>query len=505
MIRLLVFLVVATALALVAVWFAENPGHVAVEWRGYRVETTVGIMVLAALAVALAVTLLIEVARWLLALPRRLRTSSRQRRELRGYRELASGMIAAAAGDTKRAQLHTRHADKLLPHAGAVLLLEAQTAQLVGDDDAAQLRFRQMLRNPETEFLGLRGLLAQAVKAGDQAEALELARRAYRRNNEAPWAASTLFDLLTRHERWAEALEIVDQLRHLGVVDQAEAARHKAALQYLVARQLLQDGRLPEAHKMALKAFRTQPAFTPAAVLAAETAQRLDRARKARRVLELAWEVAPHPDLARAYADLVPNEQPNERLARFERLRARNPGHPETLATLAELAIAARQLDTARSLLTRAREGELTARVCRLSAELERVAGDHAREQEWSSRVERAKPDPAWVCEDTGEVLPAWAPFGRGARFNRVFWTTPPKVAALTAADRPMIVIAHESAPGQPSAPEPRPTPEARSAPEPRPAVATPPEPRPVVAAQPEPRPAAGKAAAPAEEAAPIA
>ena len=33
-------------------------------------------------------------------------------------------------------------------------------------------RFEQMLKHPETEFLGLRGLLAQAMKEGDWENAL---------------------------------------------------------------------------------------------------------------------------------------------------------------------------------------------------------------------------------------------------------------------------------------------------------------------------------------------
>ncbi len=35
-----------------------------------------------------------------------------------------------------------------------------------------------MLERPETEFLGLRGLIMQAIKDGDEDEALRLTRRA---------------------------------------------------------------------------------------------------------------------------------------------------------------------------------------------------------------------------------------------------------------------------------------------------------------------------------------
>ena len=50
---------------------------------------------------------------------------------------------------------------------------QAQTAQLEGKEEVAHLKFRQMLERPDAEFVGLRGLLAQAMKTGDYDEALD--------------------------------------------------------------------------------------------------------------------------------------------------------------------------------------------------------------------------------------------------------------------------------------------------------------------------------------------
>ena len=71
--------------------------------------------------------------------------------------------------------------------------LAAQTAQLGGDEDAARRYFTAMLEKPETAFLGLRGLLMQAMKAGDRAEALSLARRAYEERPNTPWAVNCTY------------------------------------------------------------------------------------------------------------------------------------------------------------------------------------------------------------------------------------------------------------------------------------------------------------------------
>lgn len=453
MIRLLVFLAVAIVLALVGVWLADNPGQVVVDWLGYRVETSVGILTIALLAFAFVVVVLFEILRLLRFLPRRVGRGWRRRKTARGYNELSAGLIAVAAGDADAANLHGRHAQRLIPDDPAVMLLSAQAAQLAGREDEARGRFRQMLGRPETEFLGLRGLLAQAAKTGDREEALELARRAYQRNRDTAWPVSTLFDLLTKAERWEEALPLLHDLRRLDVITESEARRDRAALDYLDG---LRKGEMDEpvlALKRARQALKSFSVFTPAAVLASRMAQRLDRPRQARRVLESAWDARPHPELARAYADLAPEETPSDRLKRFERLRRENPGHVETHLTMAEVAITARRYDVARGHLEQAVERGETARTCRLMAELERAdGGDESKIQEWLSKALHAKPDPAWVCEDTGESFNEWRPFGPDGRFNRLVWMVPPRVRMLAADETPTFVLTQ--GPAEAAAPE---------------------------------------------------
>jgi hypothetical protein len=65
MIRLILFLVVIAALAFAAAWVADDPGNVTLDWRGYVVETSVAVLIGAVLAVAVAVTLLVMLLRWL--------------------------------------------------------------------------------------------------------------------------------------------------------------------------------------------------------------------------------------------------------------------------------------------------------------------------------------------------------------------------------------------------------------------------------------------------------
>lgn len=443
MVRLILFLIFATVVAAVATWLANNPGEVAITWQGRVVETSVGILILAVLAFAAVATLLVELARWLGALPKRIRHRRSEANRVRGYQALTTGMVAAAAGNVSRAKQLLRESERLLPHSRPVLLLAAQTAQLEGREEVAHLKFRRMLDAPETELLGLRGLLAQAVKGGDQDEALQLATQAYRRSPTTPWVVQTLFDLMARRERWGDALRLVPELQKLGQLDERAARRQRGLLEHLIGQTLHQE-QPAEALSHARRAVKLAPSFAPAAVGAAEIAKGQGRQRLAQKLIASAWRAAPHPELARTFAGLVDGEAPEKRLQRFERrLKPLHPDDPELHVALGELAMAAHQLDDARRHLERATLLEPTSRGFRLLAELERAAGsDQAAVQGWLTKASTARADHAWVCEDTGEVVGAWQPFGTTGRFDAVHWSEPPKVATLIGRDHGPFLVA---------------------------------------------------------------
>lgn len=446
--KLILFLAVAAVVAWAGTWLADHPGLVVVEWLDWRIETSFGILLVAALLLCAAAILVFEAARWLFGLPRRFRERRALRRLVEGYRALTSGLVAAAAGDPASARHFAKQAGKLLAGKDPSLhLLEAQRAQLEGDEENALREFRAMLKNPETELLGLRGMLAHAVKAGDYEDALELARRAYRRSPTTPWVLVTLFDLLTRVGEWQEALQVLNQIADLRLVPPEVARRRRAILYLVMAEEAERTERPEEALKLLKRAFKLAPGFAPVAVRLARLAVALGRPRLARRVLERAWKTEVHPDVARAYLGLYADRTAAERVRAAQRLRSLNPFEPLAYMVVAEAEMAAGALDSARHALIRAEELAPSARVFLARAELERLAGapeDTVRE--WLAKAHEAPADRAWVCEDTGEVFPEWKPFGASGRFDAVQWTVPPRVARLGAGEAPAAFIPHRGA-----------------------------------------------------------
>jgi HemY protein len=440
MMRLIVFLIVAVALSWLATWLVDNPGRVSLTWQGTHIETSFVVLMLAVAVIGILMILLFEILRVIRQAPARWGRGWRRARTDKGYAALSQGMVAAAAGDARAAKLLNRRAEKLLQQAPATLLLSAQTAQLEGDEGTARLKFQEMLKHPETEILGLRGLLAQAIKDGDRETALKLARRAYQRRPHTPWVLTTLFDLQTQAGQWSEARSTADDMRRHRVIEKATANRWRAILLHQEAVAIRAKGRPYAALEMMQRAHKRLPSLAPLAIQAAQLAAELNKPRQARKILEASWRQEPHPEIARAYAGLDGKEHPAERLKQVERLRQLYPEHVASDLALAEHALAAQQWSTARAALEGVIKKDPTASAWRMLAEVEQAEGDGEKARMCLAKAVDAPPDAAWLCQSTGEVRARWSAFGPDGRFDSLQWGKPPKIVPMLGEERALII-----------------------------------------------------------------
>ncbi|HUK61112.1 MAG TPA: heme biosynthesis HemY N-terminal domain-containing protein [Stellaceae bacterium] len=405
---------VAIALFVAAVVFvAEHPGGVVITWQGWEIETSVAVLALATAIAALVVIVLVSLLRFILHSPRNFARARRERRRREGYRALTQGMVAVAAGDAEEAQKLARRADSLLAEPPLTLLLSAQAAQLTGDERAAANYFTAMLERPETEFLGLRGLIMQALRDGDEATALNLATRAKELRPKTPWVMTYLLELQARRGSWQAAEATLVEAERRKALAQPLSSRRHAVILHQHSVEADAEGRGPEAMRLARKANALAPEFAPASVRYARMLSVRGQKRRARRTLEAAWRAAPHPAVAEAHAELFADEQPLPRMKHVARLAALNPDHIESRIALAASALQARLWGEARRHLAPVLgdTGETAApRVCRLMAEIEESEhGDLAAARQWLTRAASAMvPDPAWVCSACGVESGEW-------------------------------------------------------------------------------------------------
>jgi HemY protein len=432
--RRLVALAALVLLAVAAATVANQPGTVEITWRGWEIGTSVGVLIAALAVAAAALWLLFFALAGLVRLPRRFRRNRAERRRRAGDAALTRGMIALAAGDAPGAQRYARRAETLLGTAPLTLLLAAQAAQLGGDEAEARRRYTVLLDEPEGIFLGLRGLLGQALRDGDGAEALRLAARARELRPDAGWVFETLFALQIRAGSWQAACETLDAAAKRHLLPAERAAHHRGVIFHELSLAAERDGEQRHALSLAATAEAAAPDLAPLAARHARLAIADDRRRAARRAVERAWRTAPHIELAAVWAELGGGMPALELVTWFERLAAQNPDAAESDIAVAEAALAAQLWGEARRHLNRAIAASPhgpARRLCHLMARLEESEhppANHARD--WFDRVLSAAPDPTYLCTRCGGESAEWrSSCGRCQGFDTLAWRAPSEAA----------------------------------------------------------------------------
>lgn len=427
MIRLVWLFLLAAGLAAGAAILSGQQGEVAIRLGSaeYRMAPAVA----AALCVV-AVGLLLGVWRLIgliFDLPGAMSRARREQRRRARYLSLARGMVAVAAGDAREAKRHAAKAKaKSRGRSGAeepllAQLLNAQTAQLEGDEVAAARAYADMLAAEETEFLGLRGLFVQATRRGDKDAARRYAARAFQLRPQTPWVAAAAFDLEAAAGDWAAAEKALAGQAKAKLLDADVVRRRRAVLAAAAARDRLAAGRPEQALKLAGAALKVSPGLLEAA-LAAATAWRAEgRLKRAASVLEAAWSAEPHPALAAAYASLAAaGGRP------VERLIALNPDHAESRLLSAARAASRGDYRDIETILGPLLDGVPSARAARLMADAAMARGDREAARVWADQALAAPRDGVWRCTACGHESPNWGPVCTGCgAFDTQVWRDP--------------------------------------------------------------------------------
>ncbi|MEM7301713.1 MAG: heme biosynthesis HemY N-terminal domain-containing protein [Pseudomonadota bacterium] len=424
MIRTAIFFLVVFALAVGFGLLADRPGDVEITWLGYQFKTSM----MTAMVVIVALIASIMITWWLLSSiwnsPKLFANWRKGRRRDRGYAALSKGLVAAGAGDQSAARLLAKQSGKLLKDEPLVALLDAQTAILEGNHELARERFEEMLANPDTRLLGLRGLFIESEKLGDRSASQHFAKEAFELAPTTGWAAQAVLRNQSTDGDWEGALLTLESNKSAGLEDQKAANRKKAVL--LTARAMAAEASEPDkARTWAFAAHKLEPSLVPAVVVGARLASRAGEMRKATKMLETSWKLSPHPDIADAYVHVRSGDSTLDRLKRAKALASKRQNHPEGQFAVAQAAIDASEWDEARKAMEPIIREVPTERACLLMADIEEGQfGATGRVRDWLSRAVRSPRDAVWTAD--GHISEEWAPISPvTGRLDAFEWKVP--------------------------------------------------------------------------------
>ena len=349
-------------------------------------------------------------------------------RQRKGFESLADSMVALASGEGKIALQKAAKAERYFGHSELTQLISAQAAEMSGDTKHALKNFEKLLKNNRTRFVGVQGLMKQKLAEGDSDTALKLAEKAFALCPTHTSTLETLFTLQTEKQEWSGARKTLEAKIKAHMLPRDVGRRRESVLLLAEARRLLDDGKISLGKAAALQSNTLSPSLIPSAVLAAEMRVLDNNKRAASKVLKKAWSSIPHPDLARTFAHIEPDESPAVRLKRFNQLLRVRPDDPESRMSQAELLLSVEDFPGARRSIGSLAEDEPTARSLVIMAAIEKGEGaDDVVVRGWLTKALSASRGPQWICDSCNKIHTTWAPkCDNCAGFDTMDWTTPP-------------------------------------------------------------------------------
>ena len=434
MLRIIFFITQLILLVSFAVWLSDNPGEIEINWLNYEIETHFSVFLIVIALIFFGVWFIYYVLNIILTAPKTFLDRRKNRHQTEGYKALTLGMAAVAAGDKDEAVRMSRKANKLLNDPSVTRLLSAQTATLNGDEAAAVNYFNALSEDHETEFVGLLGLMRQAMANQDPIRLLELTKKAYKKRPDSVFVCETLFDLQTKAADWENAQNTLTDAVRRKVKTEKVTTGPRVTIYTARALAFKNNDMLMEATQYADNALKDDKNFIPAAILRTKLIEKPAKERKIIRLLEDIISSNPHRELIINYLKLWPDETSLQRFQRLQKVMVKCTNSVQGQLILAEIALDAGLWGEARKNLNEISQDDITSHGCRLMARVEQQEkSDEKEARRWFEMSITAKTDHSWTCKSCGATSEEWSALcGNCDAFDMLTWKVPPRVSAIS-------------------------------------------------------------------------
>ena len=119
-------------------------------------------------------------------------------------------MVAIANKDFKKAILESKNINKYLKDRSLSLLLKSESLKIEKKFNELDNVYEEMLDNPQTNLLGLRGLMEQNIRAQDYHHAFVYGEKLFYLNPRIDKLYETLVNIIAKTNNWHKFLQIND-------------------------------------------------------------------------------------------------------------------------------------------------------------------------------------------------------------------------------------------------------------------------------------------------------
>jgi len=385
--RLFIIIAELIALIVVAVWLVAQPGSVTIDVGGYTYQTELYVAFLSLVALFIVVSIVLKAWHFIVLLPARMYAYTQKLRPEKGMRALLQGVIATALEEHDQARAEVARFERNLGENGVQKGLLAFNDLQQGKLDSARVICESMKGDGDEKTLSWILEVHIALKEGKDALALSALQHLYQMHERSPWVLRELLKCSLKLGMYDQALDILKKAERRDVLDPAITKQQRALIHYEQAQAESAD--LFQKEALLEQAHRLAPDIVKVAVQYAKILRMMEKPKKARKILEQTWTLHPHEDLLEEYITLDHETDPKAIMKVAARLYSYNEHDQNSCLAMAKLAMKLQEWGRARAALHDFQEKyEMTQEACYLMARLELGQhGDQTRYREWMEKA----------------------------------------------------------------------------------------------------------------------
>ena len=431
MIRYLFILFQFIVLLIIASWSIQNSKPISFLLHDITITTSTSFVIIGLIIIIIIVLLLQRFVFFVKQSSQKYKFYRERSIYQKGYNSFLQGMVAIANKDFKKAILESKNINKYLKDRSLSLLLKSESLKIEKKYNELNNVYEEMLNNPQTNLLGLRGLMEQNIRAQDYHHAFVYGEKLFYLNPRIDKLYETLVNIIAKTNNWHKFLQINDQSLQYKVIDKKIYAENKSIAFYEIAK-IKQHSSTKESIDLMEKALKLRENFSPYVNFYIQILINENQLEKAKKILKKTWTVLPHPCLKNVIKILAKKMKVSYyEISKF--ITSNLLDNPETRILLTEALIEENNWTDARNQIKLLLEHKPLKQVCLLMAKIEEGdSGDPQKIDAWIARSNTGKLGKIWICQVSGLTQDNWTSISLSGYFNSLVWQNQNNISQFT-------------------------------------------------------------------------
>ncbi len=231
MIRFIIYLIEIFVIIGVAIILSDTPNAVIVEWQDWRIDTSVGVLLIFIFILALVSVWLLRLYNLILGIPDQLKTWRRERKLVKLQRVNFQIISAIDAGNVEEAITLAKDALNIMENELSRLYL-ARSYELVGERIQAISEYEKLMNFPNSAFVAAQGIINIKMAINDMENIEELLEYANKIKPNALSIINSRMQLAKAQRDYAKVFKLLEQKKEFRFLTDDEFKTMAADLLY---------------------------------------------------------------------------------------------------------------------------------------------------------------------------------------------------------------------------------------------------------------------------------